>query len=338
MDDNVEIIKNDEIDLRSLFQVLWSERKLIVRITGIITISGIMYALLATPLYKSTITMYPHSDRDGGLNKLQGMASMFGVNALARDSKFHIPDVINSRTLQTRIIYKKWDTNLFSSPVNLISFWGINNDSEIPLKSFNKSEANMNLKWESSALKKMADRISVNENKTGLININVLMEEPEVSAQIANFIYDAVVEFTNMNHLETAKLNREFIQQRQDEVKEVLISAENSLKVFRSKNRKIIDSPQLQLELERLLRDVEIQAQVFITLQQQYELARIDEVKETPSVIVLDKAFPSIFKYSPNRKMIVFISVFLGLFVGLFSSLLRYTFNGSRYSVYKVNE
>ena len=327
IDEKIQIIKDDEIHFRALFQVLWGGRKLIGEIAGFITFLGVLYVLLATPLYKSTITMYPSGGTSSQISQLQGMASMFGMNMGESESTFHIPDIINSRTLQAKIIYKKWDSESFDLPVDLISYWGINENSKFslnPLNWFSKSEGNMNLNWRSSALEKISDRITVNENNTGLINVDVLMEEPELSAQIANFIYEGVVEFTNINHNETAKLNREFIQERQLEVKEILTTTENKLKEFRSKNRKVRDSPQLQLELERLMRDVEIQTQVFITLQQQYELARIEEVKETPSVVVLDKGFPSVYKDSPKRKLIVLFCIcFGGLFGGLFVIIKR---------------
>ncbi|MBT7377358.1 MAG: hypothetical protein HN820_04285 [Candidatus Marinimicrobia bacterium] len=326
IDEKVQIIKDDEIDLRALFQVLWGDRKLILKITGFITFLGILYALLATPLYKSTITIYPTGESSGGLSQLQGMASMFGMNMGGTESTFHIPDIIKSRTLQTKIIYKKWDSNSFSSPIDLITFWEINVENKFsmnPLAWFSTSDGNMNLKWKSSALEKLSKRISVKEDKTKLIIVDVLMEEPELSAQIANYIYVGVVEFTNINHIETAKSNREFIQERQLEIKEILTATENKLKEFRSKNRKVMDSPQLQLEVERLLRDVEIQTQVFITLQQQYELARIEEVKETPSVVVLDKGFPSVYKDSPKRKLIIIVCIFLGGFFGLFFVLIK---------------
>ena len=111
MNDDIKIIKDDEIDLRVLFKVLWGGRKLIGKITGFITFLGILYALLATPLYKSTITMYPSGESSGGLSQLQGMASMFGMNMGGSESTFHIPDIINSRTLQTKIIFKKWNNH-----------------------------------------------------------------------------------------------------------------------------------------------------------------------------------------------------------------------------------
>ena len=58
IDEKVQIIKDDEIDIRTLFQVLWGDRKLIAKITGFITFLGILYSLLATPLYKSIIRYF----------------------------------------------------------------------------------------------------------------------------------------------------------------------------------------------------------------------------------------------------------------------------------------
>ena len=107
-----------------------------------------------------------------------------------------------------------------------------------------------------------------------------------------------------------------FIEERKEQVKVILTKAENNLKNFRSKNRKVIDSPDLQLELERFLRDVEIQTQIYITLNQQYEIARIDELKETPSVLILDEGFSPLEKSEPKRKLIVIISFLFGCSFG----------------------
>ena len=67
-DNKIQIIKDDEIDLRALFLVLWNDRKRIIQITAVVTLIGILYALLATPLYKSIITMYPSGNESGGIS------------------------------------------------------------------------------------------------------------------------------------------------------------------------------------------------------------------------------------------------------------------------------
>ena len=142
------------------------------------------------------------------------------------------------------------------------------------------------------------------------------MKEPQLAADMVNHLYNIVVDFTSKVHNSQAKLNREFIETRQVEVKEKLTDFEEAVKVFRERNRSIIESPQLQLELGRLMREVEIKTQVYITLQKQYELARIDEVKETPSVIIIDKGVPAYQKDKPKRKLIVILASIFGLITG----------------------
>ena len=110
-DNKIQIIKDDEIDLRALFQVLWNDRKRIIQITAVVTLIGVLYALLATPLYKSTITMYPSGQESGGqLSQLQGMASTFGFDVGDGDPSFNIPDIVKSRRLTTELIYHKWNS------------------------------------------------------------------------------------------------------------------------------------------------------------------------------------------------------------------------------------
>ena len=337
-DNKIQIIKDDEIVLRALFQVLWNDRKRIIQITAVITLIGVLYALLATPLYKSTITMYPSGQESGGqLSQLQGMASTFGINMGGGYPSFHIPDIVESRRLKTKLIYHEWNSEEFETPVNLIHYWKIDVTTGISLNPINWIKALFvsdegsdynTLKWETVALKVLNDRISVKEGKSGLITIDILMEEPEIAADMANTIYSAIMDFTVETHNKKARLNREFIEGRQVEVKEQLTEIEEALKVFRERNRSIMESPQLQLEMERLMRKVEIKTQVYITLQQQYELASIEEVKETPSALVLDEGTPAMGKDQPKRKRIVFLAMFLGGFLAGTISLVRQTLKG----------
>ena len=61
-----------------------------------------------------------------------------------------------------------------------------------------------------------------------------------------------------------------------------------TVKEFKERNRQI-SSPALQLELERLAREVEVQKGIYLTLKQQFEMAKIEEVQETSIMRVLDK-------------------------------------------------
>ncbi len=66
--------------------------------------------------------------------------------------------------------------------------------------------------------------------------------------------------------------------------------------------------PNLGLQLGRLMRAVKVQETVFELLTQQYELARIAEAKDTPTIQILDKAVAPEEESKPNRLLIVALS------------------------------
>lgn len=75
--------------------------------------------------------------------------------------------------------------------------------------------------------------------------------------------------------------------------------------------------PEVGLELARLMRDAKIQETVFELLTQQYEQAKIVEVRDTPTVQVLDAAVPPDKRSSPQRRRLVMIGFIFSLFVGV---------------------
>lgn len=70
--------------------------------------------------------------------------------------------------------------------------------------------------------------------------------------------------------------------------------------------------PLLGVTYSDLYRRTRIQEIVFETLTQQYELAKVQEVKETPSVKVLDAATVPERKSFPPRTLLVLLCTFLG--------------------------
>jgi len=75
--------------------------------------------------------------------------------------------------------------------------------------------------------------------------------------------------------------------------------------------------PSLSLELVRLTREVEIQEAIFELLTQQYEQAKIQEKKDTPTIQVLDKAVPPERKTKPKRAFLVGIAGVASLFLSI---------------------
>lgn len=75
--------------------------------------------------------------------------------------------------------------------------------------------------------------------------------------------------------------------------------------------------PQLGMQYFRLLRDIEVQNIIYKYLVQQLEQARFLETKQTPTIQVLDRAVPPIYKDRPKRALIVLGAFFFSVIAGL---------------------
>ena len=76
--------------------------------------------------------------------------------------------------------------------------------------------------------------------------------------------------------------------------------------------------PEVALEYARLLRDVEVQTAIYELLTEQYEQAKIMEVKDTPTVQFLDRAYPAERKTYPKRGAMVVFCAVSSVLVGIF--------------------
>lgn len=77
------------------------------------------------------------------------------------------------------------------------------------------------------------------------------------------------------------------------------------------------DVPELGKELSDLLRDVKIQNEVYLLLQQQYYKEKIQENRDIPTVEILDEALPPLGASSPR---IIFSTIVSGIFIFLLMS------------------
>jgi capsule polysaccharide export protein KpsE/RkpR len=91
------------------------------------------------------------------------------------------------------------------------------------------------------------------------------------------------------------------------------------------------NSPQIVMSFLRLQREVEIQSKIITFLLPLYEQAKIEEKRETPTIIVLDKPYVSERKVKPRRLMMVLVLTLLGFFLSNLFFLLRFKFKSWKY-------
>ena len=289
------------IDYLALFSAVWSKRKIILIVVAASTLASVIISLLLQETFLSTTVLLPETDKSklASLGGLSDLASLAGVNISGGEGSLVklYPTIIKSEAVLKNVIENKYQTKKFFRPVNLIEYWEI--EEKTPERSFEV------------ALKSLRDELSVSmDNKTSVITLAISTPEPQLSADILNVVTKELDSFIRSKRSTSAGEQRKFVEARLAEVKGDLTRAENALKEFREKNRQVL-SPQLLLEQERFIRDVQINATVYTELRKQFEIVKIEEVKNIPVINVMDAARAAAKKEKPKRSIIVLTVFFL---------------------------
>jgi uncharacterized protein involved in exopolysaccharide biosynthesis len=295
---------------------IWVERKRIIIFSLAAGLLALVISFLLPVYYKSSAVLLPETDKSklGSLSQIAGIASLAGVNVPGgTDISRLYPSILTSETVLRGVIEKEYVTERFSKPVNLITYFEL--DEPTPEENFEK------------ALKNLRDLMTTTlEAKTNIVTATVEMREPKLSADVLNAVIAETDKFMRLKKTTNASEQRKWIEERLTQVEVELRTAEENLKNFRERNRRVGDSPQLLLEQERLLREVQVKSTMYVELTKQAELAKIEEIKNITIVNVLDEARPPVKKERPKRAinaLIVFLAV-LGLCGAYIAFMLRY--------------
>tara|TARA_Y100000590_G_scaffold120920_1_gene138438 strand:- start:4443 stop:5657 length:1215 start_codon:yes stop_codon:yes gene_type:complete len=318
------VTSKDEINFYAIWDAIKINLKTVIRLTLLFSFVGLIYSITATIYFESTISMYPAGDisNSGGnvLGDFQGLAKSFGLGGLSAPPTYNIPDIIDSRRLKKDIVLRKWKTKKFPQGSNLIKYWELDipklfSPRKLISKYINTKKFSSNPLDELThdGILELDELISVKEEISGLITVSVLMQDPELAASIANYIAEFVKDFISFEQKREATRNRKFVENQKTEAKIQLEKSEEKLTSFRKKHPVQLDTPELQMIRSRLEYGIEENRAVYITLRQQFEIAKIEEAKDNLLVNMLDNAEPAVKKAKPKRTLIVILSFLIGL-------------------------
>ena len=143
---------------------------------------------------------------------------------------------------------------------------------------------------EEMTLQRLAGNIAANSStRTGVVSLAVSAPSPELAHALASRILELVSNFNKQTRQSQAAAERRFTEERLVSAKAELRQAEDRLQSFLASNRYFKDDPSLGFAYQRLQRDVQLKQDLFASLSQSYEKARIDEVRNTPVITVIDE-------------------------------------------------
>lgn len=280
--------------------------------TSIFFLLSILYSfVIAHPVFRSNAKVLPKVNNNSG-GSMSGIASNFGINIPSKNKDFIspaiYPDIIYSKKLLKNVLAQKFLTNKYKEKLPLIN---ILNDDPNTKRLWSDVE-------HTSSAKKLKDAISVGSSrKTPIITIYASAFEAELAASMVNIL---IVELNKLLGEYSEDRNKEklnFIKIRISQVEIELKKAEEILKKFRERNRNIDTSPGLLIELNRIIRDVDVQTEIFTTLKTELELAKIDQIEENNILMVLDAPEPSIYRESPKPLKNMILSTMMGLCISI---------------------
>lgn len=270
--------KRSVITFSDIFLLISKNLKLLMFFSLFMSFVTYVYsAFFLQPLFISESKIKSLGQNDN--SKFSNIASQFGVSLPAQggDDSWVYEDIIKSRKIARQVVHEKFQTIKYENEKTLISIL------------FNGLDEVNKLEHEIKAVKKFINTIKVKEDKnSNIFTISITSFEPKLAKDINNILINKL--HANQKSFNKTTLNdsRKFIENRIDEIIVELKTAEENLRDFTSRNRRIDNSPLLQLDNQRLSREVEVLKQIYITLKQQLELVKIEEVKDANLIAIID--------------------------------------------------
>lgn len=217
-------------------------------------------------------------------SNLASLAAQFGVSGIGGDAEplgFYSL-LVTSRELLSEAVSSRYEID--GDSMTLVDAYGIEANLEPDLRH-------------AQALARLEETVQASANgDAGVVHVRVEAESPGLAVQINRRLLELVNEFNLLKRTSQAREEREFVENRLAEARRELEQAEELLEAFLEANRTYQTSPTLTFDANRLNREVELRQSVVASLAQGYELARIEEIRATPVITVVDAPERNVFQ------------------------------------------
>jgi uncharacterized protein involved in exopolysaccharide biosynthesis len=153
--------------------------------------------------------------------------------------------------------------------------------------------------------------------RTGVVTVKVKAYDPVLAQSVCQRLIDLVGEFNLRRRQTRARAERRFSEERLQAVRAELRVSEDRLQQFMQSNRDYRNAPALFLQEQRLQSDVSLLRQVVVTLQQATEQAKIDEVRDTPTITIIESPSVPVRRDSRGAAKAGILGALLGVILGL---------------------
>lgn len=285
---------------------IWKKRTILIGIGLIAGIASIIISLTITPMFQSSVIMFPASNASISKDLLsQNYAGRQNVHGFGEEEQAEqLLQILNSEPIRSRIIQK----------YNLMEHYEINPDEKYPFTRLHE-------KYKSNINFRLTEFMSV--------EISVMDSDPEYAANIANDISALVDTVYNSMKKERAREAFRLVEREYMEAVQNLAVLRDSMERLSAEvgpflrsggdpiNNPIVAISENGAMFVAMMNMVRYEAALVTDLSLKYKEARLEAEQNLPHKFVVEEAYPSEKKAYPKKSLIVIVSTFASLLFAL---------------------
>ena len=342
------IVDYDYVDFSNLLKNLISYKKLIVFITVSFFLFGIIYSLLLTPTYQSSIT-FSIISRSNSNNQLQNIASIAGINLNSNNNELlnpnYFPIIFNNNEFKKKILSTKFDDNqsfrdylknvkpnyflqilyfpsvLYNQIIKFLK--DFNNETKFSNSSSNEKNFVYISLEDESLFNVLSSILSIEYNqKLNIIEISSILNNPFYSYLITNKAFELLQKKLIDTNQKASLAILDFNIKNFNNKKNEFLIIQEKLAKFKDSNQ-IISTSKFNNELFSIENEYNLIKSVYQELARQVELSKIEVTRDTPLFNILKSAHVPNKKHTPRRKEIVLMFTLIGLIISIIYIFLK---------------
>ncbi|MBE6204889.1 MAG: lipopolysaccharide biosynthesis protein [Rikenellaceae bacterium] len=346
------IPEEKEIDLVELIRLMWLNRWLVIKITGVMMLLGLMVALFSKKEYTASCDIVLQSSSGSTSSSMSSLAALAGINigqmqnSVRALSPYVYENILNSTSYRKELMYTVMDFEKADRPVSFYEYFTSEEFNKPGVMDYVKKytiglpgviigairgpqpESEVSAIEEGSAIETLTSEeascvsllskavVITLDDKKGYITITANMPEPVAAAQLAQAAFDILQKYITKFKIEKVQSDLDFVQERYDEAKRNFEEVQARRAKLRDANMNTTRYSALA-ELEKLDAEYALRQGVYNSLAQRVEQAKINVKETTPVLTVINPVTVPRQKSKPRRAMILFAFTFLGAVAGM---------------------
>lgn len=243
MSERLETLRNapfitqaNELDLVAISRELWRQKKLIIGVTAVTTVSALVISLIMPKVYSAEATILPTRGGDSGALLAAGIAAQLGpmssmLGGVSGGKSADLVEILSSRTMANRLIDRY---------------------------SLEKEFSGWKHRIELTTKLRKTTWISPPTLKNNTLSIRVEASKAELASRIANAYVAELKDMLDEIGYNSASKNRKFVEDQLEKNKTDLSHAEEALTRYQAENQ-IASLPETVLASIRTVSELEAQ-------------------------------------------------------------------------------